>query len=89
MDSRDLDKLFLQLRNEAPFAPDRLAGNVILRLGPPVESLRSLFLAGVATCLAGVILSATISRQVVKEDAVTAPPELGLFSMGIGPLASL
>ena len=89
MDTQDFDKLLLDLRNAPSSAPGRLAGNVISRLGPPAESLRTLFLSGVLACLAGVTVSAVISLEVVRERTGTMPPELTLFSKGIGPFASL
>ncbi|HQW28853.1 MAG TPA: hypothetical protein PK529_06685, partial [Verrucomicrobiales bacterium] len=76
MDTQDFDKIFLELRNSPPSAPARLAGNVISKLGPPAESLRTLFLTGVLACLTGIVVSAVISLGVVREKPGTAPPEL-------------
>jgi hypothetical protein len=89
MDTPDLDQLFHRLRCNAPDAPPTLTGDVLSRLGPSAAQVRSIFFAGLCGCLAGVFLSATITLKVARDSAPPAPPQLTLFSEGIGPFASL
>jgi hypothetical protein len=51
--------------------------------------VRTIFLGGICACLTGVILSTAITLEVARDTAIPAPPQLTLFSEGIGPFASL
>jgi hypothetical protein len=89
MDTPDLNQLFHRLRCNAPDAPPTLTGDVLSRLGPSTVQVRSIFFAGLCGCLAGVFLAATITLKVARDSVTAAPPQLTLFSEGIGPFASL
>jgi hypothetical protein len=89
MDTPDLDQLFHRLRCNAPDASPTLTGDILSRLGPSAVQVRSIFFAGLCTCLAGVSLSAAITLKVTRDSVTAAPPQLPLFSEGIGPFASL
>jgi hypothetical protein len=89
MDTPDLDLLLQSLRTNAPVAPSFLSGKVISRLGPSARNVRTIFLGGICACLTGVILSTAITLEVARDTAIPAPPQLTLFSEGIGPFASL
>lgn len=89
MDTPDLDQLIHRLRTDAPGAPSTLTSDVISRLGPATAQVRTIFFAGLCGCLAGVFLSATITLKVARDSVTAAPPQLTLFSEGIGPFASL
>jgi hypothetical protein len=89
MDTPDLDQLFHRLRCNGPDASPTLSGEVLSRLGPSAVQVRSIFFAGLCACLAGVSLSAAITLKVTRDSVATAPPQLTLFSEGIGPFASL
>ena len=89
MNPSELDLVLLRLRTTAPAAPSALAGNVLSVLGPPAQQVRTIFLGGLCACLAGVILSTAITLEVARKNVAPTPPQLGLFSEGIVPFASL
>jgi hypothetical protein len=89
MDTPDLDQLLHRLRTDAAGAPSTLTSDVISRLGPATAQVRTILFAGLCGCLAGVFLSAAITLKVARDSVTAAPPQLPLFSEGIGPFVSL
>jgi len=76
------------LRRSFPAAPKGLADQVLSRLGPPAVRLRQALVAGIASCLIGIFVAASIGRNVAKESVASAPPEFVLLTRGIPPLGS-
>jgi len=86
MKPRELDHLLGRLRARDEGAPTHLPDAVAARIASPPSREPSQLALVAAVCMVTALLAAAISHDVASRRLADQPPQLDLFSPGLGPV---